>query len=439
MKNQEESADCIFIVEGENDNEDKDVEGDENEDKYFDADEDVGKDSDPPKYADEDPHHPTKPDTLDPSWPQSYRKSMDLLASQSLNFLGSPTFSSLGGSFLSSSPKRRYTPDTITSLEKPLLPTEADKQLQEHFSSDPSLNPQWTSSMKNLSHQKSFKMKKSSFSQAVINGVNLLCGVGLLSTPYAAKQGGWVGLSILFIFCGLSLYTGILLSRCLDSRPGLKSYPDIGEAAFGRSGRLIISIILYVELYAACVEYIILESDNLSSLFPTAYLSIGGHQLSSHYLFAIMVTLAVLPTVWLSDMSILSYISGHAVLPNIYTSMENRSQFPLVLLASFAICTFLYAGVAIMGYMMFGEATESQFTLNLPANFAASKIAVWATNDIGDLYYGCGPHIPILWPGYVADRIPPNDASDTLIPDSTATRLYSSGYTKEICLRIASC
>nr|GEV59229.1 amino acid transporter AVT1C-like [Tanacetum cinerariifolium] len=429
MKNQEESADCIFIVEGANDNEDKDVEGDENEDKYFDADEDVGKDSDPPKYADEDPHHPTKLETLDPSWPQSYRKSMDLLASQSLNFLGSPTFSSLGGSFLSSSPKRRYTPNTITSLEKPLLPTEIDKLLQEHCSSDPSLNPQWTSSTKNLSHQKSFKMKKSSFSQAVINGVNLLCGVGLLSTPYAAKQGGWVGLSILFIFCALSLYTGILLSRCLDSRPGLKSYPDIGEAAFGRSGRLIISIILYVELYAACVEYIILESDNLSSLFPTAYLSIGGHQLSSHYLFAIMVTLAVLPTVWLSDMSVLSYISaggvfvsillvvclfwvglvdnlgfqtestktvnfatlpvavglygycyaGHAVLPNIYTSMENRSQFPLVLLASFAICTFLYAGVAIMGYMMFGEATESQFTLNLPANFAASKIAVWAT------------------------------------------------------------
>lgn len=96
---------------------------------------------------------------------------MDLLASQSLNFLGSPTFSSLGGSFLSSSPKRRYTPNTITSLEKPLLPTEADKQLQEHHSSDPSLSPQWTSSTKNLSHQKSFKMKKSSFSQAVINGI----------------------------------------------------------------------------------------------------------------------------------------------------------------------------------------------------------------------------------------------------------------------------
>ena len=79
MKNQEESTDCIFIVDSENDNEDKDVEGDENEDRYFDADEDVGKDTDPSKYADDDPHHLSKPDTLDLSWPRSYRYTPTIL------------------------------------------------------------------------------------------------------------------------------------------------------------------------------------------------------------------------------------------------------------------------------------------------------------------------------------------------------------------------
>lgn len=72
--------------------------------------------------------------------------------------------------------------------------------------------------------------------------MNVLCGVGLLSTPYAAKEGGWVGLSILLIFGLLSFYTGILLRYCLDSEPGLETYPDIGQAAFGTVGRIAISV-----------------------------------------------------------------------------------------------------------------------------------------------------------------------------------------------------
>lgn len=39
----------------------------------------------------------------------------------------------------------------------------------------------------------------------------------------------------------------------------------------------------------------------------------------------------------------------------------------------------MYAGVALMGYTMFGESTKSQFTLNMPKDLVASKIAVWTT------------------------------------------------------------
>jgi vesicular inhibitory amino acid transporter len=31
------------------------------------------------------------------------------------------------------------------------------------------------------------------------NSVNILLGVGLLSVPYALKQGGWCGLGVLFL------------------------------------------------------------------------------------------------------------------------------------------------------------------------------------------------------------------------------------------------
>lgn len=68
--------------------------------------------------------------------------------------------------------------------------------------------------------------------------------MGILSTPYAVKQGGWVGLSILVVFAVLSFYTGLLLRHCLDSQPGLETYPDIGQAAFGTVGRFAISVSL---------------------------------------------------------------------------------------------------------------------------------------------------------------------------------------------------
>ena len=63
-------------------------------------------------------------------------------------------------------------------------------------------------------------------------------------------------------------------------------------------------------LQASCIEYVILESDNLSTLFPSAHVTFGGFELNAHLLFAIATALAVLPTVWLRDLSILSYISG---------------------------------------------------------------------------------------------------------------------------------
>ncbi|KAJ4845794.1 Amino acid transporter avt1c [Turnera subulata] len=372
------------------------------------------------------------------AWPQSYRQSIDLytsVPSPSINFLGTPGLSRLGStigstignSFLGSTLIRRHTPETLPTATKPLL-DKADeeqhvpKQRRSSQALLPPIPPARKSSIKGasrISHELPIS-HHSSYGQAVVNGLNVLCGVGILSTPYAARQGGWLGLAILLIYAVLSFYTGLLLRYCLDSEPGLETYPDIGQAAFGTTGRIVIS--------ACCVEYIILEGDNLSSLFPNAHISLGVIELDSHHLFALMTTLAVLPTVWLRDLSILSYISaggviasvmvviclfwvglvdkvgihskgqilnlgtlpvaiglygycysGHAVFPNIYTSMAQPNRYPAVLLTCFCICTLMYAGVAYMGYTMFGDSTESQFTLNMPQDLVASKIAVWTT------------------------------------------------------------
>ncbi|CAN8254556.1 unnamed protein product [Cochlearia groenlandica] len=368
--------------------------------------------------------HQSKVSSYSTAWPKSYRQSIDMygsLPSPSLGFLGNYSMSRFGSSFLTLT--RRHTPESLPCVTKPLL---VDEEAPKRKRSSHSMLTSKASSMV-VSHEVPIS-NDSSFGQAVLNGVNVLCGVGILSTPYAVKEGGWLGLVILFAFGILCFYTGLLLRYCLDSHPDILTYPDIGYAAFGSPGRILVSIILYLELYAMSVEYIILESDNLSSMFPNATISIGGFHLDAPHLFALLTTLAVLPTVWLRDLSILSYISaggviasisvvlclfwiglvdevgiqskgsplnlatlpvsvglygycysGHGVFPNIYTSMAKPSQFPAVLLTCFGICTLMYAGVAVMGYSMFGELTESQFTLNMPQDLVASKIALWTT------------------------------------------------------------
>ncbi|KAL5214954.1 hypothetical protein ABZP36_004106 [Zizania latifolia] len=392
----------------------------------------------------------SQPSSYTQQWPQSYRQSIDIYSSvqsPSLSFLGTPTLSRLSNSFLTAS-FRGKPPEIISGLLRPLLPTtdsadDSHRQQQEDATASrkssqylpPSRKPSSLHKIPEdqqkplvVGHHEVGPYRQCTYTQGVMNGVNVLCGVGILSTPYAVKQGGWLGLVILALMALLAWYTGILLKRCLDSKEGLETYPDIGHAAFGTAGRIVISIILYMELYACCIEYLILESDNLSKLFPNAHLIIGTLTLNSHVLFAILTALVVMPTTWLRDLSCLSFISaggviasivivcclfwvglvdhveardegtalnlpgipiaiglygycysGHGVFPNIYTSMKKRSQFPAVIFTCIALSTVLFAGAAIMGYIMFGEATESQFTLNLPPNLMASKIAVWTT------------------------------------------------------------
>lgn len=77
--------------------------------------------------------------------------------------------------------------------------------------------------------------------------MNVLCGVGILSIPYAVKTGGWLNLILLLAMGSISFYTGILLKICLDSSPGLETYPDVGDAAFGLAGRVLTSVSFHAD------------------------------------------------------------------------------------------------------------------------------------------------------------------------------------------------
>ncbi|WCJ27202.1 Transmembrane amino acid transporter family protein [Euphorbia peplus] len=266
----------------------------------------------------------------------------------------------------------------------------------------------------------------SNFFKTILNVLNALSGVGILSTPFALASGGWLSLIFFLIIATIGYYCGVLLKRMTENDQTLRSFSDIARRAFGDNGVIIINVITCLELYLVATGCLIVQGDNLHDLFPNVNVQIAGLSLSGTKTFIMISALIILPSLWLDDLSALSYVSGtgvlasivipacilwvgvfngvgfeqkgqlinwrgmptalslysfcfcgHVVFPTIYTSMKKRNQFSYVLVISFFLCILIYASTAILGYLMFGQNLKSQITLNLPTSKISSKIAIY--------------------------------------------------------------
>ncbi|KAF8094871.1 hypothetical protein N665_0351s0038 [Sinapis alba] len=268
----------------------------------------------------------------------------------------------------------------------------------------------------------------SSLFKTCFNALNAFSGIGILSVPYSLARGGWLSLSLLLLLAATAFYTSLLITKCMNADRSIKTYPDIGERAFGRPGRIIVSVFMHLELYLVTTGFLIVEGDNLHNLFPGFNIKMIGLRLNGKQSFMASVALVIMPTLWWDNLSVLSYVSmsgvlatvvtlgsiswvgavdgvgfrqsgmlinwsgiptalslyafcygAHPVLPTLYNSMKSKHQFNNVLLISFILCTIGYTSMAVLGYLMYGSNTLSQITLNLPTHKTSSKVAIYTT------------------------------------------------------------
>ncbi|KAG2171796.1 hypothetical protein INT43_008176 [Umbelopsis isabellina] len=270
---------------------------------------------------------------------------------------------------------------------------------------------------------------KSTFAQSLINSVNILIGIALLSFPLALKNAGWILGAILLAFtCLLTNYTAKIIARCLDypkATRELKTYADMAGAAYGMQGRIFISTVFMLELIAASVALIVLFADSLHILFPTvdtvtfkilafiiltpttylairhlSYTSFVGI-LSSFTLVAVVcydgatktehpgslsdpMPTSLFPVHWmtlpLAFGQMAAGFAGHATFPSVYRDMAHPEDFNQVVNYTYLATSLIYAFMAASGYLMFGEnvlvITENM--MQTPGfNQVLNKLAVW--------------------------------------------------------------
>ncbi|KAJ8755425.1 hypothetical protein K2173_019223 [Erythroxylum novogranatense] len=280
---------------------------------------------------------------------------------------------------------------------------------------------------KNISHGLDDRAN-SSFAHSVVNMIAMLLGLGQLSTPYVIENGGWASAFLLFGLGVTCTYTSYLLGKCLEKNPNLRSYTDIGHDAFGRKGKILAATFIYMEIFMALVSYTISLHDNIGMVFSGMQIRLPWLKLSTPQMLTMIAVLIILPSLWLRDLSAISFLSsggilmsaviltsvastaifggvktnhripvinfrkipaitglyifgytGHIVFPNLYKSMKDPSKFVKVSIVSFASVTALYAALGFLGANMFGSQVNSQITLSLPRHLIVTKIALWAT------------------------------------------------------------
>ncbi|KAF9142214.1 hypothetical protein BGX30_003145 [Mortierella sp. GBA39] len=250
---------------------------------------------------------------------------------------------------------------------------------------------------------------------AYANVVCVVAGTGTLGLPYALMLGGWIGVGILVLSLLMSVYTAILLMKCLyyNGKYRLSSYQEIGRHAYGLPGLIAVWFFHTSIVLGAPIMYMILAGTELNSLvnssaisekawiwISAAIIAIPFVAMKTLKEVAVMSVFGALATVVLVIVAVRGSIvdmnnhnpkyaditHNNVVLANlpttiasisicfggnvVYMHVEEAMRYPKswnrVVAAALATCSVLYIATAVPGYLAYGSAALSPILSNLP-------------------------------------------------------------------------
>ncbi|GAA5812619.1 hypothetical protein MFLAVUS_006076 [Mucor flavus] len=264
---------------------------------------------------------------------------------------------------------------------------------------------------------------------AYLNVVCVVVGTGILGLPAALKQGGWIGLLILCLAWVMSIYTSVLLIRCLyaNGTHRLHTYKEIATLAFGKIGGWIAFFFNAWILLGGPILYIVLSGQNMNQLCVGTVAEIGAVPWS-----IICAASVAIPFIMLKDMKDVSWISalgvivifivvfvvlimsaidkpnqvgihhdtvvwdmfpvalatisfsfgGNVTYPHVEAAMKKPKQWPMVVAAGLTTCAALYFIVAVSGYLVYGSAVASPVYNSLPDGVGKTIAVVVITINV---------------------------------------------------------
>ncbi|CAL8583166.1 hypothetical protein XPA_008800 [Xanthoria parietina] len=165
---------------------------------------------------------------------------------------------------------------------------------------------------------------RSTLPQTVLNSVNVLVGVGILSLPLALSYSGWVvGVPFLLSAALATRYTAGLLAKCLNRFPKMTHFSELGHAAFGVNMWVVMEALITLELGAANVALVVLFADSLNALIPS-----WGIVEWKIVCGVIILPLNFVPLQYLSITSVLGVLCSLGILVLVFTDGVTKRHSP---------------------------------------------------------------------------------------------------------------